>query len=93
MSTQSSCVALLNIRGTHLRSELESSGVSRSTVHIVLGLYEAVAAAMRVFKGLISYALFIVLMHSALFTLKSLLPPSVHVHGHRVDHLVGLLDA
>ena len=65
-------VALLNIRGTHLQLEPEfkSPGASCSTVCIVLGLYEAVAAAMRAFEGLISYALFIVLMPSASFTMK-----------------------
>ena len=68
-----SCVALLNIRGTHLQlePELKSPGASRSTVCIVLGLYEAVAAAMRAFEGLISYAPFIVLMPWASFTMKS----------------------
>ena len=90
-----SCVALLNIRGTHLQlePELESLGASRSTVCIVLGLYKAVAAAMRAFEGLMSYALFIVLMLPASFTMKLWPSPSVHVHWHRVDHLVGLLDA
>ena len=88
-------VALLNIRGIHLQlePELKLPGASRSTVCIVLGLYEAVAAAMRAFEGLISYALFIVLMPSASFTMKLWPSPSVHVHWHRVDHLVGLLDA
>ena len=67
-----SCVALLNIKGTHLQlePELKSPGASRSTVCIVLGLCEAVAAAMRAFEGLILYALFIVLMPSASFTMK-----------------------
>ena len=53
-----------------LEPELELLGASRSTVCIVLGLYEAVAATMRVFEGLISYALFIVLMPSASFTIR-----------------------
>ena len=68
-----SCVALPNIRGTHLQlePELKLPGASRSPVCIVLGLYEAVAAAMRAFEGLMSYALFIVLMPSASFTMKS----------------------
>ena len=65
-------VALLDIRGTHLQlePELRSPGASRSTVCVVLGLYEAVAAAMRAFEGLISYALFIDLMSSASFTIR-----------------------
>ena len=85
----------LILDGTHLQSEpeLKSPGASRSTACIVLGLYEAYAVATRVSEGLISYALFLVPMYSASFTLKSWLSPSVHVHGHRVNHLVGSLGA
>ena len=63
----------LILEGTHLQlePELKSPGASRSTACIVLGLCEAVAVAMRVSEGLISYALFLVPMHSASFTLKS----------------------
>ena len=66
-------VASLNIRGIHLQlePELKLPGASRSSVCIVLGLYEAVVAAMLTFEGLISYALSMVLTPSASFTMKS----------------------
>ena len=63
---------MLNIRGIHLQlePELKLLGASLSTVCIALGLYEAVAAAMRAFEGLILYAVLAVLMPSTSFTIK-----------------------